>query len=682
MKAFQRKALAVLMLAIPALQNFAQQTDLRKELRREELVESLAETEDGTMAGSLVLEDLDSFSTQPIYINLANEEELVRLHLFNFKQVQDIINYREKYGEILTLKELAVMGNFSSQLLQILEPFVKFDVKRDSLQKKRDEVVRQNLIYRIKETLPVSAGFLTRNGKAPAYEGTPMGYFARYHAEAGKWLRIGLTAENDAGEDFFHKSNKGGFDFYSGFISWQGKGLIRSVVLGDYHLRFGQGVSLWSGGGVSYASDLTSLMRTGEGIRPYSSSDENLFFRGAAVQLNFKPIKFSVFYSNRWVDTNQALDSLGQNSITSFRTDGFHRTVSEMADEKNAREQLVGGYFDFRFSNWRIGLLASFQRFNLPVTNGDAAYKAKSFEGSTNRNFGMDYHLIMNQLSFFGEAGISQNLKPAIVNGMIWKAHPQLSLSMQYRYYDPAFQTFNSGAFAEGSGGRNEEGFYVAFEYLVFARVKLSGQTDLFYFPWMTYQTITPAGGKALAIQGEFTVSRKLTLYLYSKNVQKPKKMSGVTGVPEQWDESTHKWRLHADWKVSDRTELRSRVEIVRYDYHADSENGYLFFQDVVYGASPKFKGWFRVELYKTDSYNSRVFSYENDLLYYYSVPAFYGKGIRTYLNVKWQPTKLFSFYLKGGYTHRANAPSMGSGNDATLGNHRFDWRAQVCLNF
>ena len=48
MKAFQRKALAVLMLAIPALQNFAQQTDLRKELRREELVESLAETEDGT----------------------------------------------------------------------------------------------------------------------------------------------------------------------------------------------------------------------------------------------------------------------------------------------------------------------------------------------------------------------------------------------------------------------------------------------------------------------------------------------------------------------------------------------------------------------------------------------------------------------------------------------------------
>ena len=682
MKTVQRKILAVLVLALPALQNFAQQTDLNKELRREELVESLAETEDGTMAGSLVLEDLDSFSTQPIYINLASEEELLRLHLFNFKQVQDIINYREKYGEILTLKELAVMGNFSSPLLQMLQPFVKFDVKRDSIQKKRDEVVRQNFIYRIKETLPVSAGFLVKNGKVPAYAGTPLGYFARYHAEAGKWLRIGLTAENDAGENFFGKSNKGGFDFYSGFISWQGKGLIRSVVLGDYHLRFGQGVSLWSGGGVSYASDLTSLMRTGEGIRPYSSSDENLFFRGTAVQLNFKPVKISVFYSNRRVDTNQALDSLGQNSITSFRTDGFHRTVSEMEDEKNAREQLVGGYFDLRFSNWRIGALASVQHIDLPVTNGDAPYKAKSFEGTTNRNFGLDYQLILNQLSFFGEAGVSQNLKPAIVNGMIWKAHPQLSLSLLYRYYDPAFQTFNSGAFAEGSGGRNEEGFYAAFDYLAFARVKLSGQADLFYFPWMTYQTITPAGGNAISLREEITLGRNLTFYLVARFEQKPKKMTGTTGVPEQWETSTAKWRLHADWKVNDKLELRSRLETVRYSYRTDTENGYLFFADLVYGATARFKGWFRMALYRTDGYNSRVFSYENDLLYYYAIPSFYGKGIRTYLNVKWQPTRLFSIYLKGGYTLRANALSMGSGNDATLGDHRFDWRAQVCLNF
>lgn len=660
----------------------AQQTDLKREQQREELVESLSETEDGSSAGSLLLEDLDEFSSHPLFINMATEEELLRLNLFDFKQVEEIINYREKYKGILTLKELAVLGEFSPYLLQKMEPFVRFDLPCDSLQKKWDRIVRQNLIFRLKETLPVSAGYLSKNGKVPAYSGTPMGYFSRYRTEVGKWLRVGVTAENDAGEDFFRKSNNSGFDFYSGFISLQGKGKLRSLVLGDYHLRFGQGVNLWSGGGVSYASDLTSLMRTGEGVRPYSSSDENTFFRGAAVQLNLKPVRFNLFFSAKRCDANLLLDSLGQNSITSFRTDGLHRTLTELADEKNVTEQLFGGYGDFRFHNWRFGLLASFLNFGLPVTNGDAPYKSKSFEGRHNNNFGVDYHLILHQVSLFGEAGISQNLKPAIVEGMIWKAHPQLSLSFLYRYYDPEFQSFNSGSFAEGSGGKNEEGFYAAFEFFPRSRVKLSGQADLFHFPWLTYQTITPAYGRALALQGEFTVHSKLTLYLYSKTVQKPKKMSGATGIPEQWDESTSKWRLHADWKVSSRTELRSRVEIVRYDYHANSENGYLFFQDVVYGASAKFKGWFRVEFYKTDSYNSRMFSYENDLLYYYAIPSCYGKGIRSYMNVKWQPFRLITFYLKGGYTLRANVASMGSANDATAGNHRFDWRGEICLNF
>lgn len=671
-----------LILTIPAIPDFAQENDLHKEMQREELVESLAETDDGTTAGSLLLEDLDYYSAHPIFINLATEEDLLHLNLFNFKQVQDILNYRQKYGEILTLKELSVMGNFSSRFLQKLEPFVRFDVQRDSLQKKREGTVHQNVLCRIKEILPVSAGYQANNGKVPAYGGTPFSYFTRYRAEVGKWFRIGITAENDAGEDFFCRSNKAGFDFYSGFVAWQGDGILHSIVLGDYHLRFGQGVSLWSGGGVSYDSDLTSLMRTGEGIRPYSSSNESAFFRGAAVQFNLKPAKLSIFYSFRRLDTNQVKDSTGQVCITSFRSDGFHRTKSELEDEKNSKEQLFGAYCDFRFSNWRFGLLASLNKFGMPVEKGDAAYKLKTFEGSVNSNFGIDYHLILNQLNFFGEAALSQNSKPALVSGMIWKAHPQLSFSVLYRYYDPAFQTFYSGAFAEGSGGRNEKGFYAAFEFSPLARVKLSGQADLFYFPWLTYQTITPASGKAIAFRGETTVARNLTFYLIARFVVKPRKIAGATGIPEQWNESTAKWRLHADWKVNEQIELRSRLEYVGYRYHSNVENGYLFFQDLIYGTSTKFKIWFRIAVYKTDGYNSRVFGYENDLLYYYAIPSFYGKGIRTYLNVKWQPFRVFSVYLKGGYTLREYAISMGTGNDATPGDHRFDWRGQVCLNF
>jgi hypothetical protein len=661
---------------------YAQQTDLRKEQQMEQLAESLAASDNGSSESTLLLEDLSYYSGQPIFINLATEEELLRLNLFNFKQVHEIISYREKYGSIITLNELSVMNDFSEELLQKAEPFVHFDIAPDSLQKKWDRMIRQTLLLRIKETFPVSSGYLSHDGKQPAYGGMPVSSFARYRAEVGKWMEIGITAENDAGEDFFSHSNRRGFDFLSGFFSVAGKGVIKKVVAGDYHLRFGQGVNLWSGGGVSYVSDLSSLMRSGEGIRPYSSSDENLFFRGAAVQLGLNPVKLSLFFSDKRRDANIETDPAGGNFITSFRMDGLHRTNSEIADEKDVRESLIGGYFDFRFSRWRFGLLSSFQKFGLAVSNGNLPYKSKSFEGDANCNFGLDYHLILNQVSFFGEAGLSRNLKPAFVSGMVWKAHPQLSLSFLYRYYDPAFQSFNPGSFSEGSGGKNEEGFYSAFEYSPVARLKIRGQADLYYFPWMTYSTISPAVGHTLAFQADFAVSRDLMIYLHARFISKPQKTSGITGVPEQWDESTAKWRLHGDWKMNDKIQIRSRLEYVRYKYQSVNENGALFFQDLIYTFSLKLKCWYRITLYNTGGYNSRIYSYENDLLYYFSIPEFHGRGIRSYLNLKYQPLKLLAVYLKAGYTLRDGATSMGSGNDETQGGHRFDVRGQVCLKF
>jgi len=682
MRNLQNCAILLVLVLLANTPSFSQQTDLRKEQQIEELAESMVASEEGATEGTLLLEDLSYYLDHPIYINKATEEELLRISLFNFKQVRDIITYREKYGEILTLDELRVMENFSGELLKKMEPLVIFSQEPDSLQKRWDNRVSNSLLLRIKETLPVAIGYSPQKGKPPVYGGQPFSSFARYRAEVGRWLELGITAESDAGEDFFRNSNSQGFDFLSGFICFNGKKFIRKVIVGDYHLRFGQGVNLWSGGGVSYTSDLSSIMRSGEGVRPYSSTDENLFFRGVSMQLELKPVKVSLFYSDKNRDANLEQVATGEKRITSFRLDGLHRTASEMEDEKDVEERMLGGYGDFRFNRWRFGILLSLQHFGLPVSKGELLYKAKTFEGDTNCNFGFDYHLIFNQLNFFGEAGMSQNLKPAFVNGMVWKAHPQFSLSMLYRYYDPAFQTFNSGAFAKGGSGRNEEGFFVAFEYFPLAKIKLGAQADLYYFPWMTFQTISPAQGKSFAFQSEWAITRNLMVYLHGRFADQPQKSSGATGIPEQWEETTAKWRLHCDWKLNEFIQLRSRLEYVNFKYKGDNEQGYLLFQDLIYSATLKLKCWFRLATYFTDSYNSRVYSYENDLLYYFAIPEFHGKGVRSYLNLKWQPCQWFTFYFKGGYTLRKDAAMMGSGNDATPGNHRFDWRAQMCLKF
>ena len=108
----------------------------------------------------------------------------------------------------------------------------------------------------------------------------------------------------------------------------------------------------------------------------------------------------------------------------------------------------------------------------------------------------------------------------------------------------------------------------------------------------------------------------------------------------------------------------------------------YLLFQDIICSASQKLKCWSRIAWYHTDGYNSSIAAYENDLLYYFAIPSFFGAGIRTYLNLKWQPLQFLSIYLKAGYTLRAGVTLMSSGNDATQGDHRFDVRGQICLRF
>ena len=648
----------------------------------EELAESLSSSEDGSSESSLLLEDLSQYTTHPININKATEDELTHLNLLNFRQIKRILDYRKKYGSILTIKELLVMEDFSNELLLKIQPFLVFEPNKDSVQILKENRVIQSLLARIKGSFPTTVGYSSSKGKPPVYGGSPYGYFTRYRGEIGQWLDLGITAENDAGEDFFRKSNSMGFDFLSGFISWKGKGVIQKVVLGDYLLRFGQGVSLWSGGGVSYASDLSSMMRTAEGIRPYSSTDENMFFRGAAVQITRRKIRLSIFYSDKKKDANLSEMADEDINITSFRLDGLHRTTSEMSDEKDVKERMMGAYADFRFDRWRFGFLASRMKLEYPVSKGDSPYKMKSFEGNENVNFGFDYQLVLNDISLFGEAGVSENKKMAILNGLLWKVHPQLSLSFLYRNYDPAFHSFNSGSFSGGSGGKNEEGFFLAVEYCPMERLKLSGQADLYFAPWMTYQTISPSRGKTLSFRTDITIRPNLTMYLQTRFVCKPQKKTGVSGAPEQSDEETSKWRVHLDWKLSEKFQLRSRFEKAGYSFNQITENGYLIYQDLILTQSPGLKYWFRIAYYNTDGYNSRVYSFENDLLYYFAIPEFHGKGVRTYLNIKCLPVKMLTLYLKVGYTLRQGAESLGSGNDASPGNHKFDIRSQMAWRF
>ena len=68
--------------------------------------------------------------------------------------------------------------------------------------------------------------------------------------------------------------------------------LYRKVILGDYSARFGQGTNINTG--ISTGLSLTSqgYMSATNEIKPYTSTDENNFFRGIATVLSIKNMEY------------------------------------------------------------------------------------------------------------------------------------------------------------------------------------------------------------------------------------------------------------------------------------------------------------------------------------------------------------------------------------------------------
>jgi hypothetical protein len=85
-----------------------------------------------------------------------------------------------------------------------------------------------------------------------------------------------------------------------------------------------------------------------------------------------------------------------------------------------------------------------------------------------------------------------------------------------------------------------------------------------------------------------------------------------------------------------------------------------------------------RLQYFETDSYNSRIYAYENDVLYSYSIPAFYDKGFRYYLTINYYLGKRISFWLRWAQTIYRDKTTVGSGLDEINGNKKSEVKVQA----
>jgi DNA uptake protein ComE-like DNA-binding protein len=677
MKKLAHEIWIVLFVAI-SVASQAQETDPQRII--ESILESHLDKIEEQTDVALIIEDLEGFLENPININATTAVELSRLYVLNDVQINKLIDYLNNYGPAYSIFELKTIDGFTPNLLQKIEPFIWFGPTEES--KKFGDAFqygKNQVLLRTLGTVQKASGYQPREDGSTPYEGNQYRYYTRYRYEARDQFSAGVTAEKDPGESFFTGSNKQGFDFYSAHVSMNINSTFENISVGDFLVRAGQGLVLWQGYTSGKSENVMQISKTNQGIRPSTAVEENLFFRGAATTLKFGKARLSFFYSQKNDDGNVAgTDSTGQ-FITSLQTSGYHRTKSEIEDKNTVRNTNFGGLFSWYFSNLKIGAVIVRQQLNLPLIPATQLYNKYRFSGTENLTGGIDYSFNKGKYQLFGEAALSKSGGKAFIQGAVINLNDQLSFSALFRHFDKNYQSLWANTFAEGSNINNESGMYFGIKVLPVKLVTLSAYSDYYRSEWINYSTAAPSTGWDVMAQADFAISRKTEFYIRYKNEEKEVKFiqdERYVNLPER----TQKIRVHFQHQYNEKITLKTRFEHTFY-VGLEKENGYMIFQDIQYSPIKiplKISG--RLAWFSTDSYNSRIYAYENDILYTFSIPSFYGKGFRTYINLNYKIAKNLDFWFKIGNTLWNDRDAISSGYNEIQGNNKTELKFQLRL--
>jgi hypothetical protein len=654
------------------------------------IIESMEESGSLPEDFSDLLDNLAFFRETPLNLNQAEKADLEKFLFLTDFQVQSLLDYRSEHGPLLTLYELQLVIGFDSTTIAYLLPYVLAgDTRTDNRLYAKNIIGRgdHEIILKEQRVLQTPEGYREIPDSIPPgesgtrYAGSRDRLLVRYRYQVQKRLYCGLTMEKDAGEEFFTGSNPYGFDFYSGYAQVNNLGPFKSLVAGDYQVTTGQGLTLGAGSAYGGSLSPSTLYRRQEPLKKYGSADESLFLRGIAASVAVKNVTFLAFFSLKSLDAN-ITDTLssGEKVFSAFRETGYHRTVSEISDEKVISETATGGSFSYKNRWLKIGSTLVRYAYSGTKQKPDELYRTYEFWGNRLWNAGLDYCMSFRKLQLFGETSWGNNAF-ATLNGALLNAHPLVSFSLLHRYYDPQYYARYSTAVSQNARPCNENAFYIGSAFHPVRYVKITAYADFIRFPWMTYAARQPSSGSEIFVQADLIPQKNLSFYLRFRNKSSGMNYSAEDSpIPVMQNQKSNSIRLHCSYQVSKNLQLRCRAEYktVVADSTGKAE-GFMLYQDLVYRFSRiPVQLSMRYLFYRTDDYTARIYAYEDDVLYSYSIPALYDEGNRSYLMGRYDVSKNLTLWLKWGITVMDDDITLGTGLDEIEGNAKSELKLQV----
>jgi len=655
-------------------------------------IENFIEEQDENIDLVNLFERLKILNQNKLDLNNIDSDDLRELRLLTEIQINDIVDHKRKYGDLISIEELQSIPSFKLSDIVRLREFVQVN-SSDRFQMSIPQMLKESknvLFVKWSRVLEEKRGFQVEEDGTTNYLGDPNRILVRYRNNFENRFRFGFTMEKDAGEQYFSANDNLGLDYLSfhAYLKDYSK-TIKDVAIGDFTVSLGQGLISHNSFGSGKGTLTTQIIRGGRVIRPYSSVNENGYMRGAGITLRSSPnVEISLFGSHVKRDGNIRIDTLDNDEpnllFSSLQISGNHRTLSEIEDRNSIGITSIGGSAKYKIARGHIALNALHHNFDRELQRGSELFNKFRFSGGSLTNVSFDYNYRYKNFNMFGESALALDQGQAHMFGLMLGLNRFVSAAIHYRNYAKDYNALEPNAFGETSSNNNENGIYFGLDWQLSKKWKLRTYADFWSHPWLRFTVNRPSTGMEYFVRLDYYLKRKLTIYAQFSHETKLNNYT-VDGLAttQVGDQERYKLRLHLANQFTKFLELRTRAEFSLFKNPIRTSRGFLIYQDFIFKSiSSPLSFTSRFAFFDTDDFQSRIFAFENSVLYDFSIPAYFDQGFRYYINLRYRGIRNVTLELRYSKTHLTNRDSFSSGNELVDGDIRSELKFQLRYAF
>jgi len=638
-------------------------------------------------------EVLSALTIRPRDPNRASAAELSTLPALTPRLARRIVTDRDAHGPFESLRALTRVEGLTPKRLRALTPYLHLRGSPSSALPEEEgtffpaeDELDGRLLQRITRTLDPGRGFES-DSTHHTFPGSPTRLTTRMRLHYGP-VRAGLILDKDPGEAlrWAPRRRMYGVDHVAGHLMMTDVGAIETLILGDFTAEYGQGLTLWQGLSFGKGQNPSALIRDGRGLRPFQSTVENKFFRGVATTISpTSAFSISAFVSRRTRDAtlDTAASHAGETPVArTLSTGGLHRTPGQRRRRDALELSTIGSALEYRSSVFHVGLVGYRSTFEHPLRPTNRPYRRFDLEGHRAEKGSFYGHLFLDQYTLFGEVARTGDGHYGGLAGVSFQGDHGPQALLMGRWYPRSFWSLHNGAVAETGDPQNEVGIYAGLALPVAENWRLAAYVDQYQFPWLRFSVPRPSWGLDTRLVSEYAPRPwfSMSLQLRSEREAAGAKLKGPGGrsLAALRPSTRESARLETEYTFAEDVTLRTRLQGSRVQTEGKRSHGVLVAQGLHLTPTESLQFDARLAFFDTDGYPARIYAYERDLLYSFSVPVLYGQGQRSYVLVQYEPVSALTIEAKYGVTWYPHRRTIGSGLTATEGPRDREVRLQI----